>query len=98
MAFGKSRRHLGDDRPGNGRGGTRRSPHCRTGPRAACGEKICLDCPAVVMGDYLLTPQAAEDLFTIWTFIASDNVEAANRVEQTILASCVLLAGSPLAG
>jgi plasmid stabilization system protein ParE len=33
-----------------------------------------------------LTPRAASDLDDIWNFIAEDSVDAANRVESTILA------------
>jgi plasmid stabilization system protein ParE len=37
---------------------------------------------------FLLTPQATEDLDAIWWFIAKDNREAADRVEQEIVATC----------
>jgi len=33
------------------------------------------------------TPQATEDIDAIWSFIADDNREAANRVEMEIVAT-----------
>ena len=50
------------------------------------------------MTRYRFTPQALDDLFDIWTYIAQDNLDAANRVEDEIHNSCDLLAHSPLAG
>jgi len=50
------------------------------------------------MSRYQFTPQAAKDLFDIWSFITKDNTEAADRVEAAIFRSCDLLADSPLAG
>jgi plasmid stabilization system protein ParE len=50
------------------------------------------------MNRYQFTPQAARDLFEIWTYIARDNVEAANRVEEAIFKACALLAEGPLRG
>jgi len=50
------------------------------------------------MSRYELTPQAVRDLFEIWSYIASDDLEAASRVEEAISAGCALLADSPLAG
>jgi len=47
---------------------------------------------------YRLTPQAVDDLFDIWSFVAQDNPEAADRVEEEIYRACDLLANSPLAG
>jgi plasmid stabilization system protein ParE len=44
------------------------------------------------------TPQATEDLDGIWSFIAGDNRDAANRVEMEIVASCSRLAKRPLIG
>jgi plasmid stabilization system protein ParE len=34
----------------------------------------------------------------IWSYIAGDNLEAANRVEGAIYSACALLAENPLAG
>lgn len=45
-----------------------------------------------------LTPQATDDLDEIWWFIAQDSVDAANRVEQEIVATCRRLARHPLIG
>ncbi len=50
------------------------------------------------MSDYEFTPQATDDLLDIWSFIAQDNREAADRVEVAIFKACELLAGSPFAG
>jgi plasmid stabilization system protein ParE len=50
------------------------------------------------MSSYQLTPQAVEDLIEIWTYIAGDDIEEANRVEAAIYEACALLADSPLAG
>jgi antitoxin ParD1/3/4 len=50
------------------------------------------------MSGYQFTPQAISDLSDIWDFIAQDNPEAADRVENAVFRACDLLAGSPLAG
>jgi plasmid stabilization system protein ParE len=50
------------------------------------------------MSQYQFTPQAVSDLLEIWTFIARDNLEAADRVEEAIFRACDLLADAPLAG
>lgn len=50
------------------------------------------------MSSYQLTPQAVEDLFEIWAYIAGDDIEAANQVEAAIYEACALLADAPLAG
>lgn len=47
---------------------------------------------------YALTPEAEDDLLEIWQYIALDNPEAANRVEDAIHAACAFLAESPHAG
>ena len=47
---------------------------------------------------YQLTSLAVEDLFEIWSYIARDNPEAANAVEEAIYRACALLAHAPLAG
>jgi plasmid stabilization system protein ParE len=41
---------------------------------------------------FRLTPQATEDLDTIWRTIAEENRDAAERVEMEILAACRRLA------
>ena len=45
-----------------------------------------------------LTPRALADLDDIWTFIAEDSVNAANRVESAILLACESLARHPKQG
>lgn len=50
------------------------------------------------MSRYRLTPQAVDDLFEIWSYVAEANVDAANRVEEAIVATCELAANSPMAG
>ncbi len=50
------------------------------------------------MSRYQFTPQATDDLLDIWSFIARDNPEAADRVEAAVFRACDLLAASPRAG
>lgn len=50
------------------------------------------------MSAYRFTPQAVEDLSDIWSFIAKDNPEAADRVEAAVFRACDLLADSPFVG
>ena len=50
------------------------------------------------MTRYQFTPQALDDLFEIWSYIAQDNPAAADRVEQAIYGACELLAGAPSGG
>ena len=50
------------------------------------------------MSRYRFTPQAVDDLFEIWTYIARDNVEAANRAEDAVHEACDFLAAGPLRG
>jgi plasmid stabilization system protein ParE len=50
------------------------------------------------MSRYLFTLQATRDLLDIWSFIARDNREAADRVEAAVFRACDLLADSPLGG
>lgn len=47
------------------------------------------------MKQFLFTPSAESDLFEIWSFIATENPEAADRVENDILACCRKLAENP---
>jgi plasmid stabilization system protein ParE len=47
---------------------------------------------------FQLTPQASEDLDRIWWFIAQENRDAADRVEEEIVAACERLARFPLMG
>ena len=50
------------------------------------------------MSSYQFTPQAAEYLFDIWSYIASDDLDAADRVEKAIHADCEFVSNTPLAG
>jgi len=50
------------------------------------------------MSRYQFTPQAVDDLFEIWSYIARDNVEAANRLENAVHDACTFLAAGPLRG
>jgi plasmid stabilization system protein ParE len=50
------------------------------------------------MSSYQFTPQAVDDLFEIWSYIAGDDLEAAHRVEEAIYAACGAAELSPLAG
>ena len=45
---------------------------------------------------FRLTSKAKADLQSIWSYIAVDNTEAADRVEQAIYDACSLLASAPL--
>ena len=47
---------------------------------------------------YRLTSKAKADLRSIWSYIAVDSVEAADRVEEAIYDACAFLAESPLRG
>src|SRR6266849_210779 len=44
------------------------------------------------MSSYRFTPQAIDDLFEIWSYIATDDVDAADRVEEGHL-RCVRISG-----
>jgi plasmid stabilization system protein ParE len=50
------------------------------------------------MSSYLLTPQAEDDLFSVWSYIAQDNIEAADKVEAQIYAAFGFLASAPQTG
>jgi plasmid stabilization system protein ParE len=50
------------------------------------------------MSSYLLTPQAEDDLFTVWSYIAQDDVVAADRVEAQIYEACAFLSSASQAG
>jgi plasmid stabilization system protein ParE len=50
------------------------------------------------MSGYVLTPLARNDIFEIWSYIASDSEKYADRVEQAIFDACDLIAESPLLG
>jgi plasmid stabilization system protein ParE len=44
------------------------------------------------MTQFRLTPQAVNDLYEIWSYIASDNIDAADRVETAIYEACRFIA------
>jgi len=50
------------------------------------------------MSGYVLTPLAQADVFNIWSHIALDNENAADRVEQAIYEACVFLSAGDLRG
>ena len=50
------------------------------------------------MSVYALTPLAKADIFDIWSYIADDNEETANRVEQAIYDACAFVAEAPMRG
>jgi plasmid stabilization system protein ParE len=50
------------------------------------------------MSGYVLTPLAKADIFEIWSYIADDSEEAANRVEHAIYEACAFVAESPMRG
>jgi len=47
---------------------------------------------------YVLTPLAKADIFNIWSYIAADSEDAANRVERAIYEACAFLAEGPMRG
>jgi len=47
------------------------------------------------MKPYRLTSKAEDDFFTIWTRIAADNLEAADRLECDLFDACQRLADKP---
>ncbi len=50
------------------------------------------------MADYFYSPEARLDLFAIWEYIARDNLDAADRVEQEIQRAVQLLVTQPELG
>lgn len=50
------------------------------------------------MSGYALTPLAKSDIFDVWRYIAIDNLQVAELVEQAIYDACELLAEGPLRG
>ena len=50
------------------------------------------------MSRFELTRSALADIDELWTFIAEDNAEAADRVSSAILDACGLLADRPRMG
>ena len=50
------------------------------------------------MSRYRLTSKAVADLSEIWSYIARDNVAAADRVETAIYSACSFIAEHPFSG
>jgi plasmid stabilization system protein ParE len=50
------------------------------------------------MSAYVLTPLAKADIFDIWSYIADNNEEAADRVERAIYDACAFVAEGPMRG
>jgi plasmid stabilization system protein ParE len=50
------------------------------------------------MSAYVFAPEAEIDLFEIWSHIAQDSLESADRVESELYKACTLLASKPYAG
>jgi plasmid stabilization system protein ParE len=50
------------------------------------------------VSSYRFTPEAENDLFEIWLYIAADSMQAADRVEANIHRACTILSESPLHG
>ncbi len=50
------------------------------------------------MSAYALTPLAKADIFEIWSYIAKDSENAANRVEEATYDACALVAEAPMRG
>jgi len=50
------------------------------------------------MADFFYSQEARDDLLEIWEFIARDNLDAADRVEQKIQEAVSLLARNPELG
>jgi len=50
------------------------------------------------MSAYALTPLAKADIFEIWSYIADNSEDAANRVEQAIYDACAFVAEAPMRG
>jgi antitoxin ParD1/3/4 len=47
------------------------------------------------MSSYLLTPSAENDLFELWAYIATDNISAADRLEDDIFQAIARLVKRP---
>ena len=50
------------------------------------------------MSVYALTPLAKADIFEIWSYIADESEDAADRVEQAIYEACAFVAEAPMRG
>ncbi len=50
------------------------------------------------MSVFALTPLAKADIFDIWSYIADESEDAADRVEHAIYDACALVAQAPRRG
>jgi|SRR5271165_6854417 len=50
------------------------------------------------MSGYALTPLARADILDIWSYIAEDIEDVADRVEQAIYDACAFVAEAPMRG
>jgi plasmid stabilization system protein ParE len=50
------------------------------------------------MSVFSLTPLAKADIFDIWSYIAEDSEDAADKVERAIFEACESVAKTPLSG
>jgi plasmid stabilization system protein ParE len=50
------------------------------------------------MSAFRLTPLAKADIFDIWSYIAEDSEDAADKVERAIFEACESAAKTPLGG
>jgi plasmid stabilization system protein ParE len=50
------------------------------------------------MSAFVFTPEAEEDLFEIWSHIARDRLDSADRVEAELYRACTFLTFKPYAG
>ncbi len=50
------------------------------------------------MSGYLLTPRAKADIFDIWSYIANESEDTADRIEQAIFDACAFVAEAPMRG
>jgi antitoxin ParD1/3/4/toxin ParE1/3/4 len=50
------------------------------------------------MSGFVLTPEAEADLQDIWSYIAPDNLDAADKLETDIKTACIWLAAKPERG
>ena len=50
------------------------------------------------MSTYALTPLAKADIFEIWSYVAEESENAADRVEQAIYEACAFVAEAPMRG
>jgi plasmid stabilization system protein ParE len=50
------------------------------------------------MRSFRLTPAAEDDLFNIWSFIAPDNLDAADHLQVELLTACQRVAENPDVG